>query len=83
MASCSPTLRMKPDFHMKVSFAHNQCERGPRIGHTWVVVIQRFLHADVSALKFLFSLAACLRERVTGGERGGVQPFTIDVGARN
>lgn len=48
-----PTLRMKPDFNMKVSFGQNQVGRGPRIGHTWMVGIQCFLHADVSALRFL------------------------------
>lgn len=53
---------------MKVSFAHNQAQRRPGIGHTWVVVIQRFLHADVSALQFLFSLGACLKAIVIGQE---------------
>lgn len=84
MASCSPTLRMKPDFNMKVSFAHNQAGRGPRIGHTWMVVIQCFLHADVSALPFLFSLAARLRGRVIKEKRQcfpwsvKIRLFTID-----
>lgn len=51
-----PTLKMKPDFNMKVSFAHDQAEWGPRIGHSWMAVIQWFFtfffHADVPGLPF-------------------------------
>lgn len=63
---------MKPDFNMKVSFAHNQAQRRPRIGHTWVVVIQGFLHADVSALQFFFSLLEHVWEQLWLGKRGSV-----------
>ena len=44
--------KMKSDFNMKVSLAHNQAQRGPRIGHTLVVEILGFFYADVAALHF-------------------------------
>lgn len=75
MASCSPTLRMKPDFNMKVSFAHNQTGRGA----------QNWIHLDgcnpvlfvcwcfSPAVSFLFS---CPFQKDSNQGKEAVSPMT-------